>query len=210
MTNVIEFPRKTNVLESFNYLFKTLPKTELSNTKCRTINFFNISISKEYNVDLARLIYEYNCELIGLSQERLEIINSIINTGYFIKENKTPKEYYLIFRRLLELSDFSLMILDNTYYNILHRKKEIPFSIIQPLYFENNYFYYQKLKAGMVQPKELEKQIQKGTDIWEVSNVHIYNLIEFSSGFRFATTKLERDYLELYSDILSQRLTGFY
>lgn len=210
MDNEILFPNKGNISRGFEWFYENLEQQEIGSLKQARINFFNLSIPKEYNIDMARLKALYNCEVVGISNERDSVLNSIINTGFFIKENKTPKEYYQTFRRLLELTDFSLMILDNTYYNSENlSKKRVPFTIVNPLYFENNYFYYQKLKVGFVQPKQLEQAMSSGKDVWQQESIHVYSLAEPHSGFRFATTSEERDYLDFYTEILSNRIGGF-
>lgn len=210
MEQVIKFPSASNINIGFDKLKSKINKKEFRFSNKTKIDIFNIEIPKEYNVDLARLMFEYNCEFIGISEDRLSILNSIINTGYFIKENLSSNQYYEFFRSLLEKTDFNFIILDNTYKNSISRHKSIDFYVIKPLYFNNNYFYFKKLKSRFVEPSSLEFALNNNLNIWEQSSIRIQDISNFEVGFRLPSTNRERQFLKLYNDILSRRLLGFY
>ena len=130
MENIIKFPTTNNIDIGFDKLRNKIDKKEFSFENKTKIDIFNIVIPKEYNVDLARLMVEYNCEFIGISEKRLSILNSIINTGYFIKENLSSQKYYELFRGLLEKIDFNFIILDNVYKNSVNTNKSVDLIII--------------------------------------------------------------------------------
>lgn len=205
----INFPRESNIQIGFDLLYKRLKRTPYAIEKTTKLNIFGIDISKEFNFDLANLIYNYNCELIGISDERLNLLYSIINTGYFTKKEMSKTAYYLYFRKILEKTDFPLMLLDNTVYNDLNTDKKQSFYLAQPLYFTETQLFYKKLKSGFAQPKDLELAIKQGLDIWEVDSVHILDLCEIHFGLRFASNFYERQLLDLYSEILMGSLYGF-
>lgn len=212
MQTIIKFPKSSNIKEGFDKLFKKLEKEKFSldETTKTKINIFNIDISKEYNVDLAKLVFEYNCELVGISEDRLSIINSIINTGYFLKTKLSKIEYYNLFRELLENIDFNFIILDNVYKNSINKEKDIEYYVIKPLYFDSKYFYYQKLKSHFTEPKNLERALDNNVNIWEMGSIRIQDISDVEVGFRLASNKKEYEYLMLYNEIISRRLKGFY
>lgn len=209
MTKIIPFTKTDNTGVGFEKLFSQLEKKGDTFDTIQ-IDFFNVTISKEFNPLMAKLIYDYHCELIGVSEERLTIIYSIINTGYFLKERMTPKEYSIFFRRLLERFDFPLLIKDNIFYNTLHYIKKKDYEVIKPLYFENNYFYYKKLKSYYTEPYLLEKALLENNNVWEISSIHVYDLQLEETGFRLPSNQIESDYLHFYNEILSRRIKGFY
>lgn len=210
MENIIKFPTTNNIDIGFDKLRNKIDKKEFSFENKTKIDIFNIVIPKEYNVDLARLMVEYNCEFIGISEKRLSILNSIINTGYFIKENLSSQKYYELFRGLLEKIDFNFIILDNVYKNSVNTNKSVDFYVVKPLYFNNNYFYFKKLKSRYAEPKDLEMALKNKLDVWELSSIRIQDLSNFETGLRLASTDRERQFLTLYNEILSRRLFGFY
>lgn len=210
MEQVIKFPSTSNINIGFDKLKSKINKKEFRFSNKTKVDIFNIEIPKEYNVDLARLMFEYNCEFIGISEDRLSILNSIINTGYFIKENLSSKQYYEFFRGLLEKTDFNFIILDNIYKNSINRHKSVDFYVIKPLYFNNNYFYFKKLKSRFVEPTSLEFALNNNLNIWEQSSIRIQDISNFESGFRLPSTNRERQFLNLYNDIISRRLLSFY
>lgn len=209
MNEIIRFKSSYNTGEGFTKLFERLDKKEYSDKNKVIVDFFNIDINKKYNIDLATLIFEYNCELLGVSEKRLEILHSIINTGYFVKKEMNPDQYYCFFRKLLETTDFSLMILDNVYSNFINNENKPKYVVIKPLYFQGNTFHFKKLKSYFTEPVELEKALLEKKNVWEKSSVFIYDLIREDSGFRLSSTEREFDFLELYSDILNKRVSGF-
>lgn len=162
------------------------------------------SFAKEFSVELARLLVLYNFKFIGLSLERELYIDSVIQTGYFIKESKGPSGYFAWIKSKIEETDYPFMVLDNTLAD-----KEPKLNIVQPLYFENNVLRYRKLLPKYVEPVELEKGLQDKETIWVTDTVHKLDLVDANFGLRFACNDKERAILDILSNIISRRLVGF-
>lgn len=186
---------------------KTLEKLELE-LKSRgvptEIDVSDSSFEKQFSPNLAKMMVLYNCTYIGLSMEREEELESIIQTGWFLKENLGPKEFGAWLRNLIEQSDFPLMVLDNVVSN-----KTPKYQVVQPISFENDRLRFRKLKPTYTEPKVLEKALMSDVDIWVTDTIHHLDLANKNFGLRFACNMKERAILDIISNILSGRLKGF-
>lgn len=200
MRDKIVLPKGALGLNTLEQLEVTLKERGLP-TK---VDVTQSSFEKQFSPHLAKLMIVYNCEYIGLSMEREEELESIIQTGWFLKENLGPKEYGQWFKRMIEQADFPLMILDN----VLARKTP-KYQVVQPLSIENDRLRYRKLKPSYTEPKVLERALMNDVDIWVTDTIHYLDLSDKTFGLRFACNVKERAILDILSNILSGRLKGF-
>lgn len=170
------------------------------------VDVTHLALRKDFAIDVARLENEYNCKFIGLGEKESQV-DAIVGTGYFIKESLGKVEYGKSFRRLVEMSDFPLMIKDNRRVG----DELIIYNIIQPLSFDNMFFYYNVIKPYLLEPEELEKACWiERENIWDRESIHITDIGGTKTGFRFANTLTERTLLDIFTQIIEGTLTGFY
>lgn len=163
---------------------------------------FDSPVDKKYNPVLAEYLHVYNCNLEGFDKERISVLNSIFDTGYFIKERLDKMDYYKLLRTLIEQTDFPLMIEDNVYYNSLNKQKKADFYLIKPVYFTKNLLYYRRLKQGVA--NDLKNLTDTG--VWEMVSVNILDLSELTTGIRFAKNETEKNYLDFYEELLNSEI----
>lgn len=205
--------KKIVLKEMTNYVGKmTLEKLEeqIKEAYKRGIKRVEIDVSgvplrKDFSVEVARIQDTYNCTFIGLS-EKEEMVDAIVSTGYFIKESLGAVEYGKKFRRLVEMSDFPLMIKDNR----LKGDELIVYNIIQPIRFDKQYFHYNIIKPYLLEPSELEKAMLEGVNIWDKSQTHLGDIAGKNQGFRFANTETERTILDIFTEIIEGTAPTFY
>lgn len=173
-----------------------------------TINLFNTIVEPLFTVDLVRLQLDFGVEFQGLSEERLELMESILHTGYFIKET-LGDGYVDWLENLLGIADYPLMLLDNVYYNAIKQKDEPKYLVVQPLTFEKDLLKYRKLRPKYTEPRVLERALKSGLDVWTVEDTTIYALKNPLFGLRMAKNIDEMYILDLLTEVLNGQLTGF-
>lgn len=161
------------------------------------------SIRKEFLLSIAKIEEYYNAKFYGL-QSKEEIVSSIRNSGFFTKDKIGNLEYGKKFRKIVEMADFPLMIKDNR--NI--EDKLIRFNVIQPISFDDNYFYYNTIKPYLLEPIKLEEACWKNNQpIWDENKIFISDIGDFNQGFRFASNKKERTILDIFTKIIEGDLS---
>jgi len=190
--------------KTFESIKKDIKKLHSEGIKDICVNLEGKSISQEYTKFVAEMIYEYECTFKGLGNKE-PIVEAYLYTGYFIKEYLGPGEYVKWFRKQVEGSDFPMMILDNR----LGNKRLVTMNIIQPVRFDERYFYYNIIKPVYLEPGTLEQAIIDQEDIYTRESINIVDIATEAIGFRFASTKKERTMLDIFEGILSGKLKGF-
>lgn len=170
------------------------------------VDVTGLPLRPEFSIDVARIIDTYGCEFIGLG-EKEETIDALVSTGYFIKEALGEDNYGKQFRRLVEMSDFPLMVKDNR----LTGDELIIYNVIQPVRFGENYFHYNVLKPYLLEPGELERACwYDKEEIWTKKKTHISDIGSLDAGYRFANTETERTLLDIFTKVIEGTATGFY
>ena len=196
---------KTSLIKLENKL-KELRKYNETKTITIDVSTPSLSIRPEFLIEFARLSEYYNCEFIGLLDDKNDIIDSYINTGYFIKSSLGAKAYSELLKELITTLDFPLMILDNR----LDKYNFIDYNIIQPIGFSKYKFYYKKLKPSLLEPRILEKACwENKEEIWSQEEIFISEMSDSNIGFRFAKSIKEKTILELYKKILDGSYYNF-
>lgn len=170
------------------------------------VDVTNLPLRSDFVVDVAKLQDDYDCIFVGLS-EKEDKVDSIVSTGYFIKEELGNELYGERFKRLVEMADYPLMVKDNRGIG----DELIPLNIIQPISFDTTHFYYNVIKPYLLEPMELEKAVHfEGKKIWDRESIHISDIGELQTGFRFANTKRERTIMDILTNVIEGTLRGFY
>lgn len=198
----IQFPSNVDINSGIKLLYTNLKPEPFSLENKQIVDLNNTIIPNEYNVDLANLYLNYNVQFENISKQRLKIILSIINTGYFIKTKLNEKDYFLFLKKLINELDFPYMFIDNIYYNSEHKEVLPELQLIKPMYFLNNNLYYKKLKTRYVEPIDLKKGLNQHKDVWELNNIHVLDVSDVFCGIRFCSNKFEKDLINLYIDLL--------
>ena len=169
------------------------------------INISETSFEKKFSPMLAKFLCLYDCEYTGLGAEREKEFQAIIQTGYFLKESMGTTKYLEWLQEKIEISDYPLMVLDT----VLIKGSKVPYAIVQPMSFEKDYLRYRRLKPQYTEPYLLEEGILNNEDVWVTDTIHRLDLAQKDIGFRFASTRKEREIITILSNILSGRLVGF-
>lgn len=153
-------------------------------------------------INVARLEEYYGTIFIGLYGKEDDVL-CIRNSGLVIKDNMEDNMYIEKFKKAVEIANFPLMIRDDT------RKKSeaVDLKVIQPIFFDENFFYYNSLKSSFIEPVKLQEEIQNNNskdkeNIWDLNKVHLSEIASFDEGYRFASNLKERTILDIYNDIL--------
>lgn len=170
------------------------------------VDLGSIPMRKEFAVDVARMIDSYKCKFINLG-EKEEEVDAYIATGYFIKEKLGNVKFGERFKRLVEMSDFPLMIKDNR----LKGDELIKHNVIQPISFNNSYFHYNVIKPHLLEPGYLEKACwYENKNIFDKESIHMADLGDKLEGYRFANSEQERTILDVFTGVIDGTLKGFY
>lgn len=155
-------------------------------------------IQPSYIETLADIEDKYKMKFIGLGDKE-EAIETIKNSGYFIKKNLSEHLYALKFKEVIQSSDFPLLIQDNRQSG----ENLIKFNIIQPIGFDDSFFIYIKFKSSILDLKKFEDICWNiESPIGTVEKIHISDIGNKSKGFRFPNSKKEKTILDIYSNIL--------
>lgn len=170
------------------------------------VDLKDTSMRADFSLDIARMQYTYKCKFLNLGGKEDEI-DTYISTGRFIKEKLGNVEYGRRFRRLVEMSDFPLMVKDNRGMG----DELIQFNVIQPVSFDETHFHYNVIKPYLLEPGELEKAYwYENKNIWERESIHLTDIGEFNQGFRFANTVQEITILDILTGVIEGTLKGFW
>lgn len=191
-------------IKTLDYIEKTLEEQKEKGVTGIVVNFKGKGINPEYTEKLARMKYEYGCKYLGEGNKKYDI-DAYIKTGYFIKEKMGRVAYLRWLKRQVEQADYPLMIRDNRMKAI----RTVEMNIIQPLKFDDRYFYFNVIKPKLLEPEDLELAIAEGEEIYTKETILIEDLLDLNEGFRFAGTFQERCILDVFEDIITERVTGY-
>lgn len=169
------------------------------------VDLRHLSLQKDSLEELAYLKTRYECEYLGLGDKEGKL-EAYIGTGLFLKRELGVENYVKLFRRVVEMADFPLMIKDNR----LMDDDLIELNVIQPIAFTDVHFHYNMIKPHLLEPRELEQAIWVDKkDIFTQESVYLSDIGEELSGYRFATTLKERTMLDIFSRVIDGSLRGF-
>jgi len=176
---------------------------EKGNTEI-VVNVTGLSINQDYTYLIASMVNKYGCDFKGIGNKRDEV-EAIINTGAFIKKELGVEKYIKLFINLVELGDYPLMIRDNR----LKAGRIVTMNVIQPIMFDDKYFYFNVIRPQYLEPIYLERAIQQGEKIYTRDSISLYDIAKYVEGFRIASNKDERYMLDLFESVITGDAWGF-
>jgi len=168
------------------------------------VNVVGLSINQDYTYLIASMENKYGCYFKGIGNKRDEV-DAIVNTGAFIKKDLGVEEYIKLFIKLVELGDYPIMIRDNR----LKVGRIVTMNVIQPLMFDDKYFYFNVIRPKYLEPIHLERAVQQDEKIYTRESISLFDIAKYEEGFRFASSEDERYMLDLFESVITGKAWGF-